>query len=156
MVELALTVERTCHTPAALVRFVTIQMRERGKNPNYVIGGMDIAAAGLSVDSLLDPECPVLPRLLRWDAPARFVRGPGGDARSPASRALAVPARGVPRWVLRDALRAEAPDGCHLLEIGGGCGGDAPLWVGLPSEMLRSVDVIDPDSSPGAGRRPRR
>ena len=65
VVELGLSVDRrpsSSPSRPVRIRFSSIQTRERGKQPNYVIGGMDIAASALSVDQLLQRDCPILPR----------------------------------------------------------------------------------------------
>lgn len=56
VVEMAVAVDRPDDGLAAEVRFVTMQTRERGKLPNFVIGGMDIAAAGMSLEGLLHSD----------------------------------------------------------------------------------------------------
>lgn len=100
------------------VRYPTMQIRERGKRPNYLIGCMDLVANGLSVGRLLRTECPLLCRLL--------IRGPLRRNRA--------------RFLSAALQRSGAQ---HVLDVGGGCGGDAPFWATHPA--VRTVHVVEPD-----------
>ena len=116
----------------ASVEFTTMQVRERGKQANCLLGGMDLAARGTrllfwmkkislfltSVDNLLQTDCPYLPRAL-----------------------LSGPIRRARNTFLQTVLKRANPT--HIMEIGGGCGGDAPQL--LQHSLLEIVDVVEPD-----------
>ena len=115
VVELGIQVQRDA---VARVSFPTMHVRESGKSPNYLLGGMDLTANAMNVSAFLRPECPFLMRIL--------LRGAVREARNA---------------FLSYTLSIIQP--CHVMEIGGGCGGDASVWVGTPN--LEIVDVIEPD-----------
>jgi hypothetical protein len=133
VVELTCRTERVTHPdPAAaarhLVTYPTLACRETGKAANFLVGGMDIMANGLSVDALLRPNDPVLVRLL--------VKGPLRRARD---------------GFMRSALRTAAARA--VLEIGGGRGGDCGVW--MAAESVRRVEVVEPDADAVAEYRSR-
>jgi hypothetical protein len=119
VVELGLSVERDWAHGTGRVSFRTIQPRERGKQANFLVGGMDLVANGMTLRSLLQPDCPVLPRLV-MDGPLRRARV---------------------RFLHR-ALEYVGPV-TRVLDIGGGRGGDTAVWVHHPG--LTVVDVVEPD-----------
>lgn len=105
---------------AARVSFPTLLCRETGKAPNFVTGGMDLMANGVSAEAFLRADSPVLPRLI--------VKGPLRRARDDFVRAT---------------LRSTGARA--VLEIGGGRGGDCNLWAA--AESVRTVDVVEPDAA---------
>lgn len=118
-------VELTVRTSAAVlpgvcarVTFPSLLCRETGKAPNYLTGGMDLMANGVSVEAFLRPNCPVLPRLI--------VKGPLRRVRDDFARA---------------SVRGSGAQ--SLLEVGGGRGGDCNLWAEIGG--VRTVDVVEPD-----------
>jgi hypothetical protein len=51
VVELGLSVDRDWDSRQATVHFPTMHVRERGKTPNCLVGGMDLAANGMTLDT---------------------------------------------------------------------------------------------------------
>jgi hypothetical protein len=102
----------------ARVYYPTMQIRETGKHPNFMVGAMDVVANGLNTRTLLSPSDPHLLRVI-LNRPLREIR-PGFTA----------------------AVLAEV-GASALVEVGGGCGGDCALW--MRCEGVRHVDVVEPD-----------
>ena len=120
VVELGLRVDRDWESGTGTVTFPTMQVRERGKHANFLVGGMDLVANGMTLATLLQPGCSVLPRLV-LDGPVRRARTQflqGVLAQTGATR---------------------------VLEVGGGCGGDLAVWMRHP--RLAVVDVVEPDAT---------
>ena len=118
VVELSVRVHRE-KVGTARITFPTMQLRERGKQANCLLGGMDVAARGLSIESLLSNGSPHLVRILL-----------SGMIRKSRSRFL--------QHIL------DRVDPVHILEIGGGRGGDMAQWIQFP--RLEIVDVVEPDA----------
>ena len=119
VVELGVTVRRDEAAQRATVDFPTMQVREAGKCPNFVIGCMDVVARGVSLEALRAPTCPVLPRLL-----------------------LAGPVRRARVEFLTRCLDRTAP--ARVVDLGGGRGGDLAVWMHAGSVAI--VDVVEPDA----------
>ena len=128
--ELGLRVRRDANTNTAMVSFLSMQIRESGKQANFLLGGMDLAANGIHVDAFLQPGGQMLMCSLLQGA-VRHVRN----------------------WYLRQVLFGMLPYGSllsqaqlkpkHIMEIGGGRGGDASAWCNAAS--VCAVDVIEPN-----------
>ena len=131
VVEVSVHVQRpSLDASVASVDFPTMHIRERGKQANCLLGGMDLTARGarpfpgygrglisMSVHALVQPDCPHLLRSI--------LSGPVRRARN--SFLQGVLTRTQPSWIL---------------EIGGGCGGDAAQWASHTSVL--QVDVVEP------------
>ena len=114
VVELGVSVVRDYAHRTANVHFPTMHVREAGKLANCLVGGMDLTANGMTLDTFLQPDCPLLPRLL-----------------------MSGPMRAQRVRFLSSIVRP------HILEVGGGRGGDLGVWARHP--VVRCVDVVDPD-----------
>jgi hypothetical protein len=93
VVEVGVAVQRNWKSHTAVVTYPTLQRREGGKRANFVIGGMDLAANGMTIDSLLQPDCPALVRLV-LGGPLRRIQGQRIGDRCPWPRTGIVPACG--------------------------------------------------------------
>ena len=120
VVEVALEVVRMETTNTAFVTFPSMHVREAGKTPNFLIGGMDLAANGMTVNHFLRQGCSVLMRVL-----------------------LGGPVRRMRNCFLKECLGHIHPS--YVLEIGGGCGGDVAMWSGATAVEI--IDVVEPDTS---------
>ena len=109
-----------------------MQMRESGKPPNFLIGGMNLTANRMNVEELLHPHGSLLMRSL-LQGPVRFTRN----------------------LFLRHVFTMHGLHVCpcigsayiqphHVMEIGGGCGGDCPIWCN--DSKVHIVDVVEPDT----------
>jgi hypothetical protein len=112
-------IEMTCRINNNNVQFVSMQPREAGKQANFIWAAMDIVHAGYDVDRFLHPMDGTLVRVC--------IRGPLREARNAFTR-------GVMQMVVARSI----------LEIGGGSGGDLPMW--LNCHHLAHIDVVDPDA----------
>jgi hypothetical protein len=116
--EMTVRVEPDRSGRTARVSYPTMQRREAGKHPNFIVGAMDVVANGLNTRALLTPGDAHLLRVVL----SRPLRGARVAFTAAALGEIAAPA---------------------VLEVGGGCGGDIHLW--LRPGALRRVDVVEPD-----------
>ena len=73
VIELGIHVNRDPSLRSASVHFPTLYRRERGKLANFLVGGMDLAANGMSIEALLQRERFHLSRIL-LSGPIRAAR----------------------------------------------------------------------------------
>ena len=106
--------------PDRSVELPVVRVRERGKLPNFTWAAMDVITANLNVTGILQPMDPILPRVC--------VQGP---------------LRLTKCRFMENVLNTYHVH--SLLEIGGGSGGDAILWLRAPN--VHQVDVIEPEKA---------
>lgn len=89
----------------------TVQLRESSKNANFIWAAMDVVSSGLDVQTLMRVENPILVHIC--------IRGPLRSMKASFLRSLQLQRT--------------------ILEIGGGRGGDAGMWV---HSGVSGVDVV--------------